>query len=366
MWAPIVMKLRLGGWFVLLSVSGAGGMVAAQPAGQQPTGEVEQIIKRANELRKVGDDQGALPLLVQAYQMAPNARTAIHLGLVEWALGRWADADTHLTEGLRSAPPGDAFITKNRNTIVEALAAAKKRVGSLDIKGDPAGAEVLVNGTSVGHLPLPAPVRVNAGTADVEVRAGGFRSQLRTVTAQAQNVQSVVFRLVSASSPEPAGGGPGLRGSIPTMAPEPDSDLSASAGPPSPTWRWLRLGTTVAAAAAASVAAYGFISHETKVREFSGKTDRMNRGRCLIRNNTVVDADGNRAQSDCFQLRTSYLQAENVMHGALVATGVLAAGAVVLWLVGPSTSGATSAGAGSSWAVAVLPGHLAASSQLRF
>jgi hypothetical protein len=183
---------------------------------------------------------------------------------------------------------------------------------------------------------------------------------------QAQNVQSVVFRLDAASAPEATGSGPGLRGPIPTTAPPLESDLSASAGPPSPTWRWLRLGTTIAAAAAAGVATYGFWSHEQKVRAFSSKTDRMNRGRCLERNNTVVDADGNRAQTDCFELRTAYRQAQNIMVGGLVATGALAAGAVVLWLVGPSASGSASASAGGHWAVGVLPGQLSATYQLRF
>ena len=58
------------------------------------------------------------------------------------------------------------------------LTVAKRNVGRVEITGDPTGAEVLVNGRLVGKVPLPQPVRVIAGSVDIELRAPGYRAGL--------------------------------------------------------------------------------------------------------------------------------------------------------------------------------------------
>ena len=281
--------------------------------------DVEAIIRQANDLRKGGDDQGALPLLLRAYQLDPSPRTAIQLGLVEWAIGRWADADRHLTEGLKA--PDHPFIRKNRETIVSALRVAKEKIGSLDIQGEPAGAEVLVNGVVVGKLPMAKLVVVNAGSADVEVRAQGYRQEARTVSVSPQHVQAVVIRLSSPA--DPAGARRAAAGSPvlprpPGPATDPVHDQAIRPGGGNATWRWLKLGATGAAAVAVGVAGYGFFIHEQKVAEFRDRTDSTNRGRCLESGSSVVDADGRRAMPDCFDLRSQYRNARAVMFGGLI------------------------------------------------
>ena len=67
---------------------------AAAPAAAAGPDDAEALIKQGNDLRRSGDDQGALPLLARAYQAQPGPRTAVQLGLVEEALGRWQRLST--------------------------------------------------------------------------------------------------------------------------------------------------------------------------------------------------------------------------------------------------------------------------------
>ena len=74
------------------------------------------LIAKGNALRMAGDDVGSLPLLPQqAYQINPGPRTAVHLGMAEYAVGRWADADLHLTEALKSRD--DPWVKKNEKEL---------------------------------------------------------------------------------------------------------------------------------------------------------------------------------------------------------------------------------------------------------
>ena len=76
-------------------------LVAARAAhAADESAKAEQLIQEANELRRQGQDQRAMPLLQQAYELARTARTAAQLGLAEMALGYWVEAEGHLNEAL--------------------------------------------------------------------------------------------------------------------------------------------------------------------------------------------------------------------------------------------------------------------------
>ncbi len=310
---------------------------AAVPAWAAPGREqqVDALIVEANRLRNMGDDQSALPLLVRAYQVDPGPRTVVHLGMVESALGRWADADRHLTEGLKT--PNHPFIAKNVDKIVERLKLGKEKIGTVEVKGEPEGAEVLVNGSPAGTLPLSSPVAVNAGPADVEVRAPAHESQTRSLTIAPKTLHTVVLRLRPLSGGQAAGPAPPATSAPPAYG-EPGLGVGAVAEPEPRrhgAWWWLRLGTFTAAAGAAAVAGYGYYVHEHKVNEFRQKLDPSRRQRCLERGSTVVDIDGKMAMRDCFDLRAQYRNAQTVMIGGLVAAGVLATAAISLWVFAP-------------------------------
>ena len=245
----------------------------------------------------------------------------------------------------------------------------KKKIGAVEVKGEPAGAAVVVNGNEVGTLPMAAPYTVNVGSADVEVRAPGHEPQTRILAVAPETVHTVVIRLKPVAVGQAAStASPALGGSVPPRAPTgvtesaADTESSSSSG-----WRWLRVGTIIAAGGAAAVAGYAYALRNRKVTEFRDKTDSLRRGRCFERGGTVVDADGRPAMRDCFDLRSEYRSAETIMVGGLVATGLLTAGAVALWTLGPDGSEHARARPGQGgFAFAVEPGGAWAAYSLTF
>lgn len=162
----------------------AGGLVSAGSAwaagdGGDPA-KAEELIRQANDLRRRNHDGQALPLYRKAYELARSARTAGQLGLAEMALGYWVAAESHLDEGLTEAH--NPWVEKNRPVLENALRAAQTHVAELRVEGKPDGAEVLVNGSVVGTLPLQHPLRLSEGRVNLEVRAPGRRSMTTIVT----------------------------------------------------------------------------------------------------------------------------------------------------------------------------------------
>src|SRR5262249_49377570 len=131
----------------------------ARPARAGDSAEAEALIRQGVELRSQKKDERALPLFEKAYQISRSPRAAGQLGLVEMALGYFVDAERYLGEAVSS--PDHPWVAKNLPTLKAQLAAAKGQIGELFIVGEPAGAEVLVNGKSVGKLPLAAPIRLD-------------------------------------------------------------------------------------------------------------------------------------------------------------------------------------------------------------
>lgn len=311
---------------VLALAAAPGPAVAASPRS-----EAEAMTKQGIELRKNGDDQSALPLFVKAHQLAPTPKTAVQLGLVEQALGRWTDAEEHLSEGLRSSR--DPWIVKNRKAIDESLLTVKGQIGSVEVSGEPAGAEVVINGRNVGRLPLARAVRVNAGTVDVEVHAPGFPRGFRTVSVTGGQYQTVVIRLEKPVTPA-------------MVVPPPEEKRPGIVDRPEPTaarpWqRWAAYGAFGGAAVAAGLGTYGVLRHNERVDVFAQG--------CLEGPGGGLDKNTMQPSASCESLRGEYDSARKLSIIGFVAAGALAATGVVLLLTAPSTEPAAER---VSWACA--------------
>jgi hypothetical protein len=295
--------------------------------------KADELARQGIDMRRRGDDARALPLFQEAHRIAPTPRSAVQLGTVEQAVGRWADAEEHMAQGLRN--PEDPWIKKNRAVIDEALRTVKSHIASVEVTGDPAGAEVLVNGKKAGVLPLAGAVRVNAGSVDVEVTASGYRRGFRNVTVPAGEYQTVVLRLEKLDQPPP-----------PPAPPPPP--------PPTPWQRWTAYGAFGGAAVGAGLGTYGVIKFNDRVGSFN---KRCEEGPMTPVNKTTKQPDGACAdlQSDYRGARTLAIVGYSVA-GALVATGV------VLLLTAPDQP----AGEKVSWACAPTVGRLGAACGVAF
>jgi hypothetical protein len=237
----------------------AGSPTAA--AAESAADEAEMRIQRGIQLRKSEDDMAALPEFQKAYELAPGPRAAGQLGLSEQALGLWDLAELHLTECLRAT--GDAWVEKHRQALEDALKTVRGHVGAVEIRGEPVGAEVHVNGRKVGELPLPRDglVRVSEGDADIELRATGYERSIQKVRIRPYQVERLVVRLqkldpVPSSSPATPPPEPFVPPPLPARPetpppapPPPPSPVAVSEHPP--LWRrplvgWLLAGGGVA------------------------------------------------------------------------------------------------------------------------
>jgi len=200
---------RRARWVAILTT----GVVLAGTASAAEPDPVESAIHRGVELRKRGDDEQALQEFTKAYEASRSPRALAQMGLAEQALGRWVDAEVHLSGALEAK--SDAWIQKNRPALESAAGTVAKHLGGLEVLGSPAGAEVLVGGNPAGHLPMDKPLRVPAGDVVIEVRQAGFRPITRTVNVTAGIMSRETIALVPSGTDEqkpPSPPGQGITG----------------------------------------------------------------------------------------------------------------------------------------------------------
>ncbi len=225
-------------------------------ASADKTEQAEVLIKKGNDLRRASKDLEAFGYFRQAYEIAPSPRTTAQLGLVEQALGRWTDAESHLEAALASA--SDPWITKVRSILRDSLTTVKKGIGHIDLAGEPAGAIVTINGRPAGSLPLSAPIRHNQGDAEIELAATGHLTARRTLKVKGGQTHRLAITLDRI--PEPPAAPRALPAprlppvAQPVVPPIHDTPTPAPARDPG---RALRTAGLVAGAASVPAAAFG-------------------------------------------------------------------------------------------------------------
>lgn len=149
-------------------------------AGAQ-TNPVDARFEEGRALRRDHRDAEALAHFQRMYADLHLPRALAQVGLAEFALGRWTDAEEHIALAL--AQP-DAWVNENRVAGVgldRQMQIIAAHLGSLDVACDVRGAELWIGGRRVGTLPLARPARVAAGSVTFEVRASGRAAAVRTI-----------------------------------------------------------------------------------------------------------------------------------------------------------------------------------------
>lgn len=191
-------------------------------------GDADDLIRQGVERRRQGDDVGALGLFERAYQAAQSPRALAQMGLAEQSLGKWVVASEHLKQAL--AANGDPWIVKNRSVLNEAVTRVGDHVGWLEIFGGTPGAEVRLDGTPRGTLPLPGPITTTTGTLAIELVMGGHVPLRRTTSVRAGEKTREAFDALAVDStgtPTPGDGGGRLNATQPKRV----ADIARAAAP---------------------------------------------------------------------------------------------------------------------------------------
>jgi hypothetical protein len=158
--------------------STACALLAALTIASAAIGEdAESLIAEGIALRERGKDEDALEKFKKADLLQSTPRSRAQIALAEQALGLWVAAEEHLLSAL--ARPDDPWIAKNRGPLDGALETIRKHLATLEVRGEVADAEVLVDGKRIGTMPLTA--RVEAGSRTLLVRARGYHPTSRVV-----------------------------------------------------------------------------------------------------------------------------------------------------------------------------------------
>jgi hypothetical protein len=317
-----------------VGVALAVGMLAllawpSRHACAQASDDAEKLIRHGVELRKAHDDEGAARAFQRAYDKAHSPRAAGQLGLAEQALGRWEDAERHVGEALHAT--GDPWVTKNRAALDEALVTIQVHLGRVEVLGDPEGAEVSVNGHSVGKLPLADAVRVSAGQVDVEMRAPGYVPVQRTLTIIGGQYQRLVLHLVKEElALKPPGGDGGLAGGGSIGGGGGGGDLDRPAPPPSRARKALKWSAAGAAGVGLAVGITATILHNNNVSKFDAYSPL-----CADNNGKAVHQLDGSAAPECQGALDAYRRDTTFAVVGFVGAGAFA----VTWLVLQLTEG---------------------------
>jgi|HubBroStandDraft_6_1064221.scaffolds.fasta_scaffold227782_2 hypothetical protein len=170
-----------------------------------------------------GRFEDARQAFLQAYALKHHPAVLLNLGQSELRSGHFEDAGNHLSQFLREYASATA---DERATADKGLAEATKKSGLVSISVDVAGADVSLDGVTVGKSPLPAPVFVKPGTHAVFATLQG-RSAAASVDVKAGG---------TASAPLVIGGGapPPVAPPVPVPVPVPPPVAPPEAPPPTP------------------------------------------------------------------------------------------------------------------------------------
>ncbi len=164
----------------MLLLTVLAGAAHAQGSGRAENPEADKFVAEGIELRARGKDNEALRAFQRASEIDPDSvRVQIHLATVHQALGNWLLADEYLSMAL--ARQNHPYVNRHRQTLDDAKKVIEANIGRLELEGEPAGAEVRLNGRLVGTLPLTTPIRSTIGSYLLEVRREGHYSVQRPI-----------------------------------------------------------------------------------------------------------------------------------------------------------------------------------------
>ncbi len=238
---------------LILSLALAGTVIChvspARADDQAATDMARERFKEGVRFYDAGDFEKARASFLQAYALKAHPSVLLNLAQSELRSGHEADAATHFSEFLATAPDAKPEETAAAQ---KGLDEAKAKVGEVPVTVDVAGAEVFVDGTSVGKAPLPRSLYLAPGAHSLEARSADSKATA-DVTAIAGTSTPTTL---SFKPPAPPPAAPAPAGAKATVAAPPLTEPdSASSGRP-PFFSWLvsspvgltGLGLTVAGA----------------------------------------------------------------------------------------------------------------------
>ncbi|MBK8252108.1 MAG: PEGA domain-containing protein [Polyangiaceae bacterium] len=172
----------------------------AAPADKQAD-RADELFSQGNEAFDKGEFERAYTLYQQAWALKRTYDIAGNLGQVELKLGKYRDAAQHLDFTLRLFPPTGK--SAPREAIRRAFDEARREVGTLSIVVNVQGAEVKVDGASVGRSPFESKVFVEPGSRTIEASLQAHIPTRITIDIAKNEQRDVTLSLLPKAQPPP-------------------------------------------------------------------------------------------------------------------------------------------------------------------
>jgi hypothetical protein len=307
-----------------------GAMTAAPARAGTEAEQAEALIREGVRLRGTDNAARALPLFEQAYQLSRTPRTAAQLGLCELELGYFVATERYLGEAL--AAPDHPWVAKNKATLKKSLEKARASIGELSLIVSPASADVLLNKKPLDKALLAAPIRLDKGPVDVEVRAPGYEPAHDTVTVAGGKKEQRTYTL-AAQAPAPVAAAPAGGSVISVVPPAADPGATATIGatPPTPAGptNHRRIAAWITGGAALGAAVLGTI----EAFDAASKRDAFNNHTGVVGGVTIHDCGTASVSPECQPLKDSYDRALTFSIVGFAAAAALAATSSVLFVL---------------------------------
>ncbi len=159
----------------------------------------DELFRRGKALVKEDRWEEARRAYLAGWQIKQGYDIAGNLGSVELELGLARDAAGHLAYCIKSFP---ATGTAAQLAYIKGrFEEARQRVAALGIQVNVDGAEVYVDGRSIGRSPFPDDVYIEPGARTLEAKLAGFAPSKLEITADKGSWQSVALVLRAGAGP---------------------------------------------------------------------------------------------------------------------------------------------------------------------
>jgi hypothetical protein len=162
------------------------------PATAVPEQEAARRYDEGAKAARAGKWEKAREAFQEALRLKPDPVAAGRLGEAAFRTGRYVEAAQHLTWFLREAT---AASPDDRQAAEKMLAEAKAKIGTVTVRVDVAGADVLADGRPVGKSPLAGPVFVEPGFRQFKATKDEYGAEGRGIEIAAGSSPEVELTL---------------------------------------------------------------------------------------------------------------------------------------------------------------------------
>lgn len=166
---------------------------AAAGGAATPT-SVEELFLKGVDLYSAQRWVEAEAAFLEVWRVQKTYDVAANLGTTEYRLEKWRDAAEHLAFAVRNWPV--AAKAEAREIAKQRFEEVRAKVAAVTITVNVAGADVLVDGKSIGTSPLGADMFLDPGAHRVEARLRGYKTGSTTVQASAGETHAAKIELV--------------------------------------------------------------------------------------------------------------------------------------------------------------------------